>query len=582
MNRFRTSALASALVLSAGSALALPPIMDRVPANSAVVIVIPSLEQLEKDAARIAALIGQSAESPLSLKSMLSDELPGKIVAQLDEKGAIAFVMPSAPVKDAQGEQQEPKGAVLFGVKSYAEFVKAVGATTEGGVDKWTADGEDHFFRKVGDTLAATSNDKALLEAMDFSPGNSAKHAAFMGAHAARMADKSDMAIVIDVAKFQTVIDEGIKEMEGNLQDMAAMGGQAPNTAAVKWLVDNIVKQANSTTMLLDINDAGIALEMVGAFKPESKVASLGKLKGNTQALLNRVPAGPYIMALAADLSSAELRAFISDMPTGDGPGAKVQQVNNRLMLENATGVAAVLGVNPGGIMNGLLNRMVTYTAVKDPAAYLAASNLQMARAYEEDKLGKMTVKPAPNDIEGKKIFEYGITMTPIEGLPPQAMQFMFGMTGGPAGYMTTVDGAVVTTVGKSSELMSAAIKAANGDNAIGADKPLADAAKNLPPARFAEIYVGAKGIIDSVLPMAAMFTGMPISVDIPSNLPPVAIGMSPTQGNALQGTIFIPNQVLKVGGDIAKAFQDAQKNMEAPDEQPMDEKPANEGKPKF
>lgn len=588
MNRVRLatpclalSALVSTLVLTAGSAQALPPIFDRLPAGNAVVIVVPSLEQIEKDAARIATLVGQSAESPLSFKNMLADELPGKIVAQLDEKGAVAFVMPKAPEKDANGEQTEPKGAVLFGVKSYAEFIKALGATAEGGIEKVTTDGEDHFFKKVSDTLAATSNDKALLEGMSFDTGNAAKHRAFMGERASAMADSSDLAIVIDVAKFQSTIDEGVKEMEGNIQDMAAMGGQAPNTAAIKWMVENVAKAATSTTMLLDMNDAGIALEMVGAFKPDSKIAALTKIKGNTQALLNKVPAGPYLMAIAADFSSADLRKFIGEIPQGDGPGAKVTAATNALMLEQATGAAGVLGVNPGGIMTGLLNRMVTYTQVKDPAAYVTAMNTTLAKAYEEDKLGKMTVKPGAVDVDGKKVDEYTITMTPMEGVPPQAMQFMFGMTGGPAGYMTTTEGGVVQTIGKSSELMSAAMKAAAGDNTIASDKPLAESSKNLPKDRFAEAYVGVKGIIDSVLPMAAMFTGTPINVDIPSNLPPVALAISPAAGNSMQATIFIPNQVLKVGGDIAKAFEEAQKKMEQ-DNAPMDEKPGNEGKPKF
>jgi hypothetical protein len=402
-----------------------------------------------------------------------------------------------------------------------------------------------------------------------------------MGDAAAAMADKTDLAIVIDVAKFQTAIDEGVKEMEGNLQDMAAMGGQAPNTAAIKWLVDNVVKQATATTMLLDMTDAGIGLEMVGTFKPDSKIAGLTKIRGNTQALLGRIPAGPYLMALAADMSSPELRKFAGEIPQGEGPGSKVTAITNKLMLEQATGAAGVLGVNPGGVMNGLLNRMVTYTQVKDPAAYVNTVNTSMAKAYEEDKLGKMTVKPGAVEVEGRKVDEYSVAMTPIEGMPPQAMQFMFGMSGGPAGYTTTTDGAVIQTIGKSSELMAAAIKAAGGTNTLAEDKPLAAAAKNLPKDRFAEVYVGAKGIIDSVLPMAAMFTGTPISVDIPSDLPPIALAISPGASSSLQATIFIPSQVVKTGGDIAKAFEEAQKKMQQ-ENAPMDEQPGNEGKPKF
>ncbi|MCU0689488.1 MAG: hypothetical protein MUE97_07095 [Phycisphaerales bacterium] len=82
-------AATTALVLAGGSALALPPIMDRIPAGMAVVVVIPNMEQMSADVASIGKLVGAPAE--MDAGTILS-QLPGG--AALDAKGALTIVVP--------------------------------------------------------------------------------------------------------------------------------------------------------------------------------------------------------------------------------------------------------------------------------------------------------------------------------------------------------------------------------------------------------------------------------------------------------------------------------------------------------
>ncbi|MFT3683974.1 MAG: hypothetical protein QM783_03430 [Phycisphaerales bacterium] len=60
MKRLTTLAagMAAGLFALAGSALAIPPIMDRVPAARTIVIVIPSVEKLETDLNSVLSMAG--------------------------------------------------------------------------------------------------------------------------------------------------------------------------------------------------------------------------------------------------------------------------------------------------------------------------------------------------------------------------------------------------------------------------------------------------------------------------------------------------------------------------------------------
>jgi hypothetical protein len=577
------------LALTAGTALALPPVVDRIAPGNAAVIVVPSLEKLEAGVAKIAALVTPPGEKSPSIRDMLS-ELPENVAAQLDQTGPLVVVMPEAPKKGKDGQEVEPKAVVLFKAKDYGQLVTALGGTAAGAgkTDEVSIDGEARFFKSVEGGLVATSDDKAMLDAMSFGAGNMGAHKAFAGPKATALSNDSELVIMLDPTKFHQAMDEGIKEMQQGMQDMAAMGGQEPNTEAVLWMVENLAKNATSTTMLLNLSDAGMGFEMVASFKPESDAGKLASIKSNAAVLMSRLPAGPYLLAGAADFASADLRALLGKMPAGKGMGAGVQNATNKLMLEKTTGSAMVVGVNPGGIMSGLLTRATTYVASTDPAGYLKAYGTDLAQAYQADKMGTMTVKNGAADVGGVMVDEYTIKMTPQEGVPPQAMQFMFGMAGGPAGYMAPAEGGVVMTLGKSSELMGAAMKAAKGEGTtLNSDKPLTMVQGNLPANRTAEMYLGTKGIIDSILPMAAMFMGTPLQVDIPADVPPIGAAIAPAGANQWQATIFVPNQVIKTGGDIAKAFEQAQKQMQGdempedqPGDKPKDDKPGD--KPKF
>lgn len=579
--------VASMLALTSGSALALPPIFDRVPTGMAVVIVIPSIDQLGKDISGLGTLVG--AGEGFNAKDMI-ESLPGG--AMLDTKGAVAIVLPEIEDSAAKkagaamgggDSKDEPKGVALIQVTDYDAMVKAGGGTPTAGVDKITHEGEDLFMKKVDGGFAAISDDKALLEKMNFPAGQMAAHVKAAGKRGDELSATGDLVIMVDMAKMRPQIDAGIKEMEQQVEDMAAMGGQAPNTAAAKWFVDAVVADATTATLTMDISDAGIGLHAVAAFKEGSRMAKLGAVKGSASGMTARLPMGPYLALLAADMSNAELRKMLGEIPADKNmPGAAAQEATNKLMLEKSTGAAMMVGVNPGGPMAGILARCVNYTFTSDPAGYIAAMKGEVAKSLEDSKLATATYKADAAEIGGTKVMSYDIKMTPSEEVPQQAMQMIFGMSGGPSGYIHAMDGGVVSTIGKSSDLMGAAMKAfAKGEGSVGDNGPLMTTAKMMPKDRMAEVFIGTKGLLDSLLPMAAMFTGTPLNVEVPESVAPIGLAIAPA-GDAMQASIVIPASVIKTGSDVAKAFQAAQGGAGEPDEMQPEPEKKDSSKPKF
>ena len=574
------------LALASGSALALPPIMDRVPAGNPAVIVVPNLEQLGTDAGKVGAWTGTpEATDPY----MLLNQFPG--MDKIDRKGPLAVVItdlggPGDKATAKRGELTEPrppKGALLFQA-DYDAFVKTVGGKPTAGIDPVTINDKEMFTKKIDGGLVALSTEKGILETLSFAPGQLPAHTKALGARASTVADTSDLTIMVDVLKARPLIDEGFKNMEEQVEDMAAMGGQEPNTAAVKWFMDNVLNDATMATFALDLSDAGVGLHMISTFKADSPMSKIASLKGVAPGLTARLPMGPYLVAMGLDLSSPELRKLLGQIPQNEtAPGAKVNAASNKLMLEKTTGSAAVIGVNPGGAMAGVLSRTFSFSLTTEPNAYLDFMRTAMTEAYEQDKIGKATFTPNAADIDGTKVESYTFKLTPNPDIPPQMMNILFGMSGGPSGYIAPMEGAVATTLGKSSEMMRAGMLAfSKGEGTFAKDKPMASTAELLPKDRLAEVFVGVKGILDTALPTVAMFTGMPLNVQIPDDLPPVGLAIAPANGS-MQASIVIPAAVIKTGSSVAKAFRDAQENQNEQPEEPMEpDQKRDSGKPKF
>jgi len=581
MNRCLTAAAGLALSLTTlvTSVQAVPPIMDRVPAGAAMAIVVPSVETLEKDVKGVMTLAGIPAEA-FDVESMLA----GSGLGGISRKGALALIVLDAP----KAEGQEPPMVALCQGDDYAKLTKDLGATKEGDLDKASIDGEDVYMKSIGGGFVAIGKDKDVVAKFEGKPGSAEAHKKLFGSRGDKLSDKADVAFFFNVPKLKPMIDEGFAGMEQQLADMAAMTGQDGNEAQMKWIKEHIIADMNAGVAAVSIDAQGVSFDFAGVAKEESGLGKALNTAGKAHALLSKVPGGAYLAAYAVDLSAKPWRDFIKTMPKGENEGSGLGAIagTGGAIIDDATGLSMVIGVPPGGIMSGLLTRATGYMATPNPEKVIAFYRDEMPKLLEKEQVGKMEYKPGATEIDGKKIDAFNMTITPDEGMQgmgPQIMQGMFGMTGGPSAYITAVDGGVVTTMSQSTEMMTAAIKASKGEGVLASDKVLSAVAEKLPQGRVVEGYLGVKGVLDTLLPMAAMFGGKPIKVEIPEKLPPVAGGVAIGEGQ-VHATFYVPGDVIKTGGELFRAF-----NAPAPDEDggdnkeakpaPKDEKPAN---PKF
>jgi hypothetical protein len=584
MNRCLT--LAAGLALSLTSlAKALPPIMDHVPAGAPIVIVIPSIEKLEKDVNSVMQLAG--APPVVQADQMLAQAgLSG-----ISKKGSLAMVILKTP--DPDGD--EPPMVAICQTDDYAGLTKGLNAAKDGELDKAVIDGKDVWMKSIGGGYVVAGSDKDNVAKFDGKSAGDA-HKKFYGARADKMSDKADVAVFLDIAKLKPLIEEGISQMEQQIADMQAMTGQDGNGEQIKWFKDHVIGDMTSGVAALSIDAQGVSFDLTGVAKEGSGLAKAFETAGKAHALLGKLPAGPYLAAYAADFSSKGWKDFFKSMPTpgadkkgGGGGIAGLGSVmgSDPKLMEEATGMAMVVGVPPGGIMSGVLTRTTGYLQTPNPEKVIAFYRDELPKVMEKEQVGKLEYKAGVTEIEGRKVDAFDMTISPDEGIPGmgQIMQGMFGMSGGPSAYITAVDGGVVTTMSKSSEMMTAAIKASKGENTLASDKILSAVAEKLPTGRSVEMYIGAKGLLDTLLPMAAMFGGKPIKIEIPEKLPPLAGGVAMGDGQ-VHATFYIPADIIKTGGEIARAFnapepeEDAGKGEKKDgDAAPKDDKKAN---PKF
>ncbi len=583
MNRCLTLAAGMALCVTSlvSTAKALPPIMDRVPANATMAVVIPSIEGLEKDVKSMMALAGLPGEA-FNVEQMLGGEGLGAI----SRKGSLALVMLNAPNPDSG---DEPIMIAICQTDDYAALAKDLNATRDGELDKAAVDGNDVYMKSIGGGYVVAGNDKETVAKFDGKGGAADAHKKFFGSRGDKLSDKADVAVFINMPKLKPMIDEGFAGMEQQLADLAAMGGQAGDGETLKWMKDHVIADLTGGVAAVSIDAQGISFDIASIAKEGTPLAKAFDTAGKAHALLGKLPGGPYLAAYAMDMSNKGWKDLFNSMPKpaegkgGEG-GLAAMMGSDPTVMENATGMSMVIGVPPGGVMGGVLTRTFTYMQTSTPEKIIALYRDQMPKAMEKDQLGKMEYKSNVSQIEGHSIDAFDMTIDAEEGMQgmgPQIMQGMFGMTGGPTGYITTVDGGVVSTMSKSTEMMTAAIKATKGENTFTSEKVLAAVAEKLPAGRAVEGYLGVKGMLDTLLPMAGMMTGKPIKLEIPEKLPPIAGGLAMGDGQ-MQATFYIPADVIKVGAQIAKTLNSAGDGEGGDDGEgaaPKEEKKAN---PKF
>lgn len=589
--------------LLTAAAQALPPVIERVPDDAMAVVAIPAPAQLEKNVNALKTAIDQPIDLP-SIKNLLES---GGLTTGVDETKSMAVVL-FAPEKKgkAPGEKEqvgeidrnpfiddEERMVFLIPITSYADFLKNFNVEPAGAgkVDpiEMPGAGEPGYAKDIGGGYAAIGPIKSLVESYTGKPGdNSFKKR--MGKAGESLADASDVVLLVNMDQTRPMAEEGVKEMRKAAKDqMSALGQDADaNMALANWLSETVIRDTTFAVGGVKLSASGIALDMVGQFKPDSYLAKTFAAKGDASPLLGKLPVGPYLFAFAMDTSAAPLKQFYKDINsrnkafTGDA-AKKIAEEN----LEITDGQSGVVGFPMGGAIAGVLTSTVMYSQSSKPAELLEGTKKAYA-AMDGQSANGVTIKTQvkePGTAAGDAPYHSWSMSFETDGsnqMEAQNMAFIFGAEGRPAGYMAKSDTGMYTTFARNSDLMANALKVGKGVEPLGKDPLLLGVQEQLPKNRISEGYLGVKSILDLGLPFAAMM-GVSIPADkIPEKLPPVGVALSSDEG-AARFSIFVPSPIIKTGNALYEAFDMQDDGMnggeDAPAGRPRD---GGTGQPRF
>ncbi|MFG0274931.1 MAG: hypothetical protein ACF8QF_07735 [Phycisphaerales bacterium] len=550
----------------------LPAVMRHVPQDAMATIVIPSIDQLDRNVAAVTAAL----EIPAAAS-------PKQMLAMMGMREGIDFTRPVAIVIGADVvEMGDDVVALLVPTTDYATMIGQFQPEKQNGLDAFAMNGSPAFAKALdgGYALVAQSADFAT----NYAGGMNAEALAQqIGAAGLAVAAKSDIDLVPNMPMLaelgRMALGEARMQMAEQAPMMAAMSGQDPEALMQQMemsfdFAEQFLDEAGGAVVGVSAGALGVSFDMATAFKDGTEMAGWFNAPGDSGSLMNRMPNKPFLFAGAADLTGPGLRSLMTkyaDVIKGAPVGMPgLEGVDVPAALENINGYAFSAYQNPAGLMGGLFAGAMIYVDAKDPAAMraLARDTINKVGAVEGSPVTTRFSEGAV-DVNGKAVDSWGMTMQPDPNNPMagQAMMMMFGPGGGPGGLLATTDSGLFVTYSQNPQTLGEALSL-NAANSLAGNQLLAQVAANLPEPRTAEMYYGVQSILEQVAPFLAMFLG-PVDLMPDQPLPPIGMGMS-TGAGAFHAGVFVPMPVIQTGVQGAMQIQAMQQQMDqGGDDQP-------------
>ncbi len=564
--------------LAATAAMAVPPALDHVPAQTPVIVGINNLQEVTSNVKHWASVFAPPEAMQGFMMAQMMLGMPG-----VNAQGSAAVAITIDPERMRGGMvAPEPEVVIVIPVSSYSDFIEGFNGRASDGVDAINLGDSPAFVKDIGDGFAALSNNQDLVEGFSGEAGQIDAIESRLGPIGTQAADENNVFAIIDVQTMRPFLDEGIDQFKQNMEMAAMMGGEAVEGQmnAMVSAMESVADDGRTALIGLGISDEGISLDFAGQFDPESETGDIFSDYGNSSSLLGTVPNIDYIIAFGFDTTSPKLRKLMMSMAKlnkGMSFGPNMEDV-----MQHTTGQAMVLGSTPGLFAGGLFTNTIQYTRTDNSDDYFEAWKTSMGEMDGKTVNGmifKTDIAEEPVEIAGHKAYPWSLAMevdpnddnAMAMSMATQQIGMLFGGEAGPKGYAVSTDDGVYTTYARNKALIEKALSGEEGpltDNA-----GIQAIATHLPENRTAEAYLNVKGLLDMVMPMMAMFGGPTID-DLPEDMLP--IGMSLSTGDAgMHSRIFIPASVLDFSADLVKQFAE-------PAEVEEDDGDEPEPKPRF
>ncbi|MDB5292479.1 MAG: hypothetical protein JWL69_3720 [Phycisphaerales bacterium] len=548
-------------------------VFEQVPADSAGVVKIKSLESLNTKVAKMAKTFGLDEISP-DFKDPLASALEkGHMSKGIDKSGDAALAI-FAPDKKGEGAD-EPQVVALIPVSDYKAFVGNF-EPADGGGDGVTAVKDPNnpsattYIAEHG-KYAAMSDKKELL---------ARKVGLKLTGAARKESDAKDVIVYVNIpavrakvlpelkAHRQEALDRVKQGLESNaqLKQFAPVAGVVVNQCLD--FAQNFMQDAQAVVFSLNLTDEGLA---GGGLVEFSEGSDLGKtvaeLKPGSTPLLAGLPDRKYfafggssvdpkvtskIAAQFLDPISKELRASGGD--TGKQIADAVDAVKTAASSASHTASGYVV---PTGAL-GQESIVQTVSVVNGDSrklsesykTLLAATSKLMSLAPKENGTAKFEVTPNAKTIDGVKLDAFTMKMELDENDPRAAQaQQMMAMIYGPNGLGGVIgavdDKTLILTEGATDKLIADTIASARAGKDVLSDTPGVKAVSaQLPEGRVLVYYVALDNIVTSAVKYAQGF-GLQVKLKLPQNLPPLGVSAS-TDGPAARMDVFVPAQTVQ------------------------------------
>ncbi len=564
----------------------IPDVLDRVPTETPVVIAVGNLEGTMKRLDAMSKSLGKAGENMAAglwqMNSMIS--MPG-----VNKAGSMALAMSlpeSAKGKDGADEMNgddagaggdEPPGVAIVPVSDYALFVKTFKGDGTAAITRAEFDGKETWIRNLGDGYAVLSNKKDLVETYDGKAGRRGEHVSRMGKVGGKIADATDILILANMSKLGPMMKDAQEQMRQNpAVAMAAMQGGGQAIEALQGAFEKFARDAQTGIIGVGLGEQGATLDFGAQFKEGTEGAKMFQGGGSSGALMEKLPAGDFLFAGAADLSSPQVKSFIREMA---GKGAKAEgkadptsmMANLARSIDTLDGQAILMGATDLG--NGLMAKTVMYSKTKDPQAFLAATKEANAKlnGVEADGIKfETSYQTGAREVAGVKVDKWSNKME-TDPNSPMAMQvemmkgFMYGSEGKLSGYAAATEGGVITTMSENSELLKAAIEASKGGKSLAGDPVFRSSQSMLLGDRVVEGYIGTKALMETVGGFMAMYGGP--EMPAPEKVSPIAFGMI-SDGGGMGIRLALPMDVIQTIANTAEKMQGAMDDLGEPEPQ--------------
>ncbi len=528
-------------------------VFKQLPDKAAMVVVIPSPEQLAGGLAAFGKAVGADEMGEMTVSEMLEEmEIPAP--GTVDTAGPAAFAITA----------DNTEGVLICTLKDGAKWkTESAAKDGEGGLLMVEEVG-DYSFALAGNVLIMSPSAELAKLALKGSDGFAAKLKA-----AGPALDKNQAVLWIDTVALQPMIREGMASMEPMIMmGMSMAGPQAQSMGGmVKWMLEQVrtvTSEAQTVAIAARINADGVHLSKNVAFKDDGSIGGyLKSVKKPGKDLLRGVPDGRYPFALGFEWESSGessklmegfINAMFEGLKTADAAGAdeiKAKLDKGLEMFRKTTGGVGVLAQAADKKMvasniyfaaeaAGMMDAFASYVEITPKLMGMVAPGVKIDIKSTTDRVGEAEAR----------ILEF--TMS---GENPQMLQQLEAMYGNPMTIAAAAsqNGLAMTTGGGAAAREALAALLAGGGPFSGnaqvqaamktvAEKPQVVMLLDLP--KLMALGIGMAGSMGAPMPPIAM----------PDKAVPLIIGAGYLNPTEIAWELDVPTAAIRPVVDAFRA----------------------------